>query len=124
MAFNPQSGISGSVTIGGTSYSFGKWTLAMKTNLIPVNRMGGGGFQEVVAGVSSAELTLDALTYDAGNMPFATGSSYTFVLAYNLLLSTTVVIVIESIEATVDYDGAQPIKITGKTNGTFTSSIT
>lgn len=124
MASNPQSGITGSVSIGGTSYAFGKWTLSMKANLMPVNNFTGGGYRQVVAGVKSADLTLEALTYDQGNMPFVCGNQYTFILGYNALTSTTVTIMIESIEPTVDYDGLQPIKISGQSNGPFTPSIT
>lgn len=124
MTYNPQSGITGSVNVGGTSYAFGKWTLSMKTNVMPVNNFTGGGYQQVVAGVKSADLTLESLTYDQGNMPFVCGNQYTFILNYNALISTTVTIMIESIEPTVDYDGLQPIKISGKSNGPFAAEIT
>lgn len=124
MAFNPISGINGTVKIGATSYAFGKWTLAMKTNVLPVNNFTGGGYQQVVAGVTSAELTLEALTYDQGNMPFTTGTKYSFILGYNNTTSTTVSIMVETIEPTVDYDGLEAIKITGKSDGSFTSAIT
>lgn len=123
MAFNPLSGITGSVKIGATSYAFGKWNLSMKSNLIPVNNFTGGGYQQIVAGVQSADLTLEALTYDQGNMPFSIGVKYTFILGYTSTATITVSIYIESIEPTVDYDGAQPIKISGKSDGAFIGSI-
>jgi hypothetical protein len=123
MTYNPQTGITGSVMISGTPYAFGKWSLSMKANIIPTNNFTGGGYQTVVAGVKSADLSLEALTYDQGNMPFTIGTKYTFTLGYNALTSTTVTIMIETIEPTVDYDGAQPIKISGKSDGTFTPSI-
>lgn len=124
MAFNPVAGISGSVKIGATSYAFGKWSLAMKANVMPVNNFTGGGYQQVVGGVVSADLTLSSLTYDQGNMPFAVGTLYTFILGYNLTTSVTVQIMIESIEPEVDYDGLEAIKISGKSNGAFSASIT
>jgi hypothetical protein len=123
MAFNPLSGVTGSVKIGALSYAFGKWTLAMKSNALIVNNFTGGGYQQVTGGVLSADLTLDALTYDQGNMPFSCGTTYTFILGYNATTTVTVAIFIESIEPTVDYDGAQPIKISGKSNGPFTAAI-
>jgi hypothetical protein len=77
----------------------------------------------LVVGVKSAELTLDSLTYDEGNMPFTIGTRYTFILGYTATINTSLAVYIGSIEPTVDYDGAQPIKITGKSDGTFTGSI-
>ena len=123
-AFNPLSGIVGSVMIGTTAYAFGKWSLSMRTNLIPVNNFTGGGFQQLVPGVKRAELTLDSLTYDQGNMPFTVGQKYTFILGYTATVNNTIAIYVETIEPTVDYDGAQPIKITGQSDGAFTAAIT
>jgi hypothetical protein len=121
--FNPLSGLSGSVGIGADKYAFGKWSLSMSANLIPVNNFTGGGYQQLVPGVKKAELTLDALTYDQGNMPFVVGQKYTFLLGYTATVNATISIYIGSIEPTVDYDGAQPIKITGMSDGPFNASI-
>lgn len=123
MPFNPISGIQGFVQVGAFLFSFGKWSLAMETKSLPVNNFNGLGFQQVVAGVTKAELTLDALTYDQGNMPFATGSFYTFNLGYSSTASIAVQILVEKIEPTIDYDGLEAIKITGQSNGIFTAAI-
>jgi len=123
MPFNPLSGITGSVKIGSVAFAFGKWALSIQTNLIPCNNFTGGGFQQLVAGVSKAELTLDALTYDEGNMPFTSGQKYVFILGYTATVNITLTMYIATIEPTVDYDGAQPMKITGQSDGTFTAAI-
>ncbi len=123
MAFNPISGIQGSVKIGVTSYAFGKWSLAIKGRALPVNNFTGGGYQQVVGGVIKADLSLEALTYDQGNMPFAVNTLYTFILGYNATTTVTVQIMIEEITPTVDYDGLEGIKITGTSNGSYTAAI-
>jgi len=124
MPFNPLTGLSGSVKIGSIAFAFGKWGLVMTANLIPVNNFTGAGFQQIVPGVKKGALTLDALTYDQGNMPFTCGNKYTFILGYSATVSLSLDIYIETIEPTVDYDGAQPIKITGQSDGVFAASIT
>src|SRR5262245_53697528 len=123
MPFTPLSGIQGSVKIGAAAFAFGKWALSMNSNLIPVNNFTGGGYQQLVPGVLKATLTLDALTYDQGNMPFTCGVKYTFVLGYTATVTASIGMYVESIEPTVDYDGAQPIKITGQSDGAFAASI-
>ena len=122
-AFNPLSGIQGSVMIGSVPYAFGKWACSMRCNLVPVNNFTGGGYQQMVPGVKRAELTLDALTYDQGNMPFTIGQKYTFVLGYTATVNLSISMYVETIDPTVDYDGAQPIKITGQSDGPFSGSI-
>jgi|SRR5215831_2337420 len=124
MPFNPLSGITGSVKVGAAAFAFGKWALSISANLIPVNNFTGGGYQQLVPGVLKATLTLDALTYDQGNMPITAGQKYTFVLGYTATITTSIGIYVESVEPTVDYDGAQPIKITGQSDGSFTAGIT
>jgi hypothetical protein len=121
--FNPLSGISGSVQIGDTPYAFTKWTCSMKTLFVKANNFTGGGYQQGVAGITSATLTLEALTYDEGNMAFTSGSKYVFVLGYTESISLTVTVLVESIDVTVDYEGGQPIKITGQSDGAFTAAI-
>ena len=124
MAFNPKSGIEGSVKVGATSYAFGKWTLNMQAKALLTNNFTGGGNQTVVGGVKKADLTIEALTYDQGNMPFSAGTKYAFILGYDSVTSNTVTIFVETIEPTVDYDGLEAIKITGTSDGSFTPSIT
>ena len=124
MAYNPLSGISGFVKISTTSYAFTKWTLEMKTNIVKANNFTGGGYQQVVPGITSATLTLEALTYDQGNMAFTSGNPYTFILGYMTGVSITMPVLLESITPSVDYESNQSIKIVGQSNGTFTAAIT
>lgn len=124
MAFNPLSGVVGSVKVGATSYAFGKWSIKLKTKSIPVNNFNSNGRQQVVGGVTHAELTLEALTYDQGNMPFSTNATYSFILGYSATQSITVAFFIEEIDVDVDYDGAQPVKIQCTSNDiTFSAAI-
>lgn len=122
-AFNPLSGIAGSVKISTTAYAFTKWTASLKTNLVKANNFTGGGYQQLVAGITSATITLEALTYDEGNMAFTAGNSYTFILGYTGMVNLTLTVLVESIDVTVDYEGGQPIKLSGQSNGSFTAAI-
>lgn len=124
MPFNPLSGITGSVKIGSTPYAFSKWSLEMKCVVVKANNFTGGGYQQVVPGLCSATLTLEANTYDQGNMAFTVGNFYSFILGYTATISVTVSMLIESISPSIDVEGGQPIKITGQSNGSFTASIT
>jgi hypothetical protein len=121
--FNPLSGITGSVKISTTEYAFTKWTLEMRCVVVKANNFTGGGYQQVVAGMASATLTLEADTYDQGNMAFSVGTTYTFTLGYTALVTVDVPVMIESITPTVDYEGGQAIKVVGQSNGSFTASI-
>lgn len=124
MPFTPLAGITGSVAIADDVYAFTKWTIEMKCVVVKANNFTGGGYQQVVAGMVSATLTLEALTYDAGNMPFACGSKYDFTLSYSDTISLDITILIETISVTVDYEAGQPVKISGQSDGSFTAAIT
>ena len=122
--FNPLSGIAGSVKIGATPYAFTKWSASMKTVFVKANNFTGEGYQQGVPGMCSATLNLEANTYDQGNMAFVAGNTYTFVLGYTTGVSLTLTVLIESIDVTVDYEGGQPVKITGQSTGSFSAAIT
>jgi hypothetical protein len=122
--YNPLSGVEGSVKVGTTAYAFTKWTASMKTVFVKSNNFTMGGYQTGVAGITSATITLESQTYDEGNMAFTSGNSYDFVLGYTSGVSLTITVMIESIDVTVDYEGGQPVKITGQSNGSFTAAIT
>ena len=122
--FNPLSGIAGSVKISTTAYAFTKWAVEMKCVVVKANNFTGGGYQQVVPGMASATLTLEADTYDQGNMAFLVGDNYTFILGYTTGVSLTLEVMIESISPEVNYEEGQPIKIVGQSNGEFAASIT
>ena len=114
--------------MGSTKYAFGKWNLSLKANQMPTNNFlnidsAGRGYQTTVAGVYSADLTLEALTADAGNMPFAVGSTVIFNLGTDSLNYYPIPIAIESIEPSADFDGLQPVKISGKSNGVVSNTF-
>ncbi len=124
MPFNPLAGISGSVEIGEVAYAFSKWTVEMKCVVVKANNFTGGGYQQIVPGLVSATITLEALTYDGGNMAFAVGDFIDLTLSYSATISMEISVMVESISGTVDVEAGQPIKITGQSNGSFTAAIT
>jgi hypothetical protein len=121
--FNPLSGITGSVMVDEDVFAFTKWNVEMKCVIVKANNFTGGGYQQVVAGMLSATLTLEADTYDEGNMAFTAGGTYAFTLGWTDAISLVMTVLIESISTTVDYEGGQPIKIVGQSNGSFTAAI-
>ena len=123
MAFNPLAGIDASVTVGETEFAFSKWGISMKCVVVKANNFT-TTFQMVVGGLISATLSLEAETYDEGNMPFSVGDFFTFILGYTSEVSLTVEILIETIEVTPDIENGQPVKISGPSNGEFSAAIT
>ncbi len=124
MPLNLQTGVTGATSIGAQFYAFSKWVYKSKTALIDVPNFLGQGYIDRVFSLTDAELELSAKTYDAGNMSFATGTTLTFLLWTDALSSSTVNISVETIELGVEVDGAQPVKLTGKSNGLCPNSIT
>lgn len=123
MADNYISGKTGSVLIGATPYSFGKWKLAMKTGLPKVTNFTTAGYQLLVSGITAGTITIEG-PYNQSNMAFACGTSYTFILGWTNAVSITVTAFIESIEASTDVEQAGHVVITAQSSGTFTAAIT
>ena len=123
MPFNPLAGITGNVAIAAVDYAFSKWTVEMKCVVVKANNFTGGGYQQVVPGLVSATITLEALTYDGGNMTFAVGDYADFTLSYSAVLTLAITVMIESITGSIDVEAGQPIKITGQSHGAFTAAI-
>lgn len=122
MPFNPIGGPSGSVTIGGVPYAFGKWRFSMKSGLPKVNNFT-SAYQLLVAGLLSGTLSLDG-PYDGGNMPLAAGVSYAFVLKFSNAITLTVTCFVESIDPSQDIEDAARLSVTAQSSGTFTAAIT
>lgn len=120
---NYQSGINGFVQIGTTLYRFGKWNLDMEAKYLPVNNFSNVGGQFGVAGISRGELTLEAKTWDAGNMAFVCGTTYTFVLGASATQLYTLSIFVEKISVGSEYEGLVPVKISGQTQGVISPAI-
>lgn len=122
MADNYLSGKSGSVKIGDTAYSFGKWRLAMKTNPVKATNFTSEGFQLVLDSIHGATLTLEG-PYNAGNMAFVVGSYHEFKLGFDATLSLTVTAMVSGIEPAVDCEGGQIIVVTAESNGAFDDGL-
>lgn len=123
MAFNPLSGISGNVSVDTVDYAFGKWSVEMRCVVVKANNFLGGGYQQIVPGLASATITMEALTYDGGNMPIAVGDYIALVLSYSATLSLAISVMVESIGVNVDIEAGQPVKVVGQSNGAFTAAI-
>lgn len=120
MPFNPIAGPSGSVTVGGVAYAFGKWRLSLKAGLPKVNNFT-SAYQQLVTGLYSATLTLEG-PYDGGNMPLTVGTSYAFVCKFNSTYTITVTALVESIDPSQDIEDAARITVTAQSTGSFTLS--
>lgn len=121
MPFNPIGGPSGSVTVNGVAYAFGKWRASIKTGLPKVNNFT-SAFQQLVAGLTSATLTIDG-PYDGGNMPLTSGTSYAFVLKFSNAISLTVNALVGEIGPSQDIEDAARITLTAESSGSFTPSV-
>ena len=119
--FNPQTGLFGSVTIGGNVFALGKWKASIKSALPKVNNFT-SPYQQLVGGLLSAALTLDG-PYDAGNMPLVAGTSYIFSLGVNGALSYIVTAFVESIDLSDDIEDAARVSISAQSSGAFSAAI-
>lgn len=116
------SGISASVGIGATNYSFSKWRVPMKSGLPKVTNFNSAPYQLLVAGVLSASIYLEG-PYDTGNMAFSAGVSYTWILRWKSDVNLTVPAFIEEIQGSQDVEDAARVNITAQSSGPFTASI-
>lgn len=114
-------GTSGSVLVGGVAYSFGKWRLQMKGGLPKVNNFT-SAFQQLVAGLTSATLTLDG-PYDGGNMPLAVLTAYAFTLKFSPAITLVVTAMVEDITPSQDIEDAARISVTAQSTGSFTAAV-
>lgn len=122
MPFNPIGGPSGSVLVGGTPYAFGKWRAALKNGLPRVNNFT-SAFQQLVAGLTSATLSMDG-PYDAGNMPLVSGNLYEFTLNFAPSISLVVNGRVGEISPSQDIEDAARVSVTVESTGIFTAAIT
>ena len=122
MAFNPISGKTGSVLVGTVSYAFKKWTFNMKTNTPNVTNFNGGGYRQIVSGITQGQLQIEG-PYDEGNMPLTAGNSYSFTLNWNSMVMLTCTAIISDMTPELDTDDAGRLKITAEVNGSFTAAV-
>jgi hypothetical protein len=120
MPTNFQGGIVASVKISSTGYAFDKFELTEKTNIAKVTNFLGGGYQQTVPGVYSADLTTSG-PYDIGNMgAMVPGDTISLILTFVSGTAVTVPFMVVDIKFTSDINDAQRISITWTSNGSFT----
>ena len=120
---NYVSGLTGHISVGGQNWRLNKWSIPLKTKLVPVTNFESGGFQEMLACIKSSSISASG-PYDQGNMGMTTGNSYAFVLVLNSNISISVTALIDSLELDDDAEGNATIKISAQSNGAFTITIT
>lgn len=120
MSFN--AGPSGAVLVGGVAYAFGKWRISQKSALPKVNNFT-SGFQQLVAGLLSATITVEG-PYNAGAMPLTAGTAYSLTLRTVVGVDILVPIAyVESIDPSQDIEDASRVSVTFQSSGTFTYAI-
>ena len=87
-----------------------------------VNNFNGGGFQQVVAGLTGGTINLTG-PWDVGNMPLTCGNSYSFTLAVNNTVNILVSAIVNNITIDDDVEDAARVKVSAKTNGSFTAAL-
>jgi hypothetical protein len=124
MADNYLSGISGYVKLGATAYSFNKWECEFETKQNVVNNFTGAGYQQIVSGITKAQLTLEMQGYNEGNCALTCGNSYTFHCGFaSGPIELVVTGNIRTITASNDVDGTPSIKVMVDSNGSMTAAI-
>ncbi len=115
-------GIQGSVKVGTISFSFNKYSIKIQTAAIVVNNFNSGGYQQVCVGVTKADVDISG-PYDGGNMPFSSGTSYTFIFGFSTMLTLSIPTQLTGITLENDYDGSPRVSLTGTSTGAFTAAI-
>ncbi len=120
--FNPISGKTGAVLVGSIQYAFGKWEYAMSTGTPKVTNFTGGGYRQIVSGITEGTITVEG-PYDEGNMPLTSGNTYTLTLNWNNTISLTGTAILAKLTPSMDVEDAGRIKCVFEVNGTFTAAI-
>lgn len=117
-------GTSGYVKLGATAYAFGKWTGTFETNLPNVNNYTGGGYQQLVKGITKGTIKLSG-PYNLGNMPLVSGNEYEFHLGLTATpVELVVTALVSKLELESDIDGRVSINVEAQSNGAFTAAVT
>lgn len=116
------SGKTGYVKVGSTDYAFGKWKVGIKGGAPKITNWKTGGFQKVVPGVVLGDLTLNG-PMDAGSMPLAVNTTYTFHLGMDTGIELAVPAQVTGIDVDNDVEDAPRVSVTATSNGEFTASI-
>lgn len=116
------SGKEGSVAVGGVDYAFGKWSLDIDGDLPDVTNFTSGGCDENVAGIDGATVSLEG-PFKPGFMPLARGTVYVFTLRVSATATFSISARVKTISPSTDVKDAARIKVTAKSTGVFTPSI-
>ena len=119
-------GKGGNVAVGtapGTTIPFRTWKCSMKTVPLKINDFTCEGFQLVIAGFTSASISLDG-AYFAGDTPLTCGNIYSFILSFSATLDLNVEALITDITPTVDAEKEETLSVTADSSGTFVAAVT
>ena len=121
-AFNPLTGKNASVSVGGSSMNFDKWSFATSSILPDVTNFGSGGNQALTTGVRKVDVALEG-PYDEGNMAIAYDTLYTLSCSWNGSINLTASGYVSDLNSTQDVKDAGRIKVTFKSSGAFSVAI-
>lgn len=128
MATGFVSGKIGYVQVAASFYKFDKWKVGFKTALVEVTNFtspeegAGGCKQEMIAGITSATITISG-PFHPSTMLFVSGQSYTWVLGFTSLTAWTIDALIESMEVDADVKTRGSVSITAQSDGDFEASL-
>ena len=115
---NYYSGKIGYVRVGGSDLAMDEWSFDMDAAVIKVTNFLSGGYQEVIAGIFSANVSFSG-QWDAGNIGLVIGGTYSVVLGISPSVSLTGSILLSKLQAKDSTEGNPKLSCSGPTNGTF-----
>lgn len=121
MAF--YSGTVGYVVLGSTTYSFGKWKLAIKAGAPKTTNYTSGGFQSVVPGVVQGDITVSG-PWNVGSTPVAINGVYVFHLGLNTGVELVCTAQVTGIDPENDVEDTPKVSVTATSTGAFGAAIT
>lgn len=122
-------GKSASTLVAGTQYTFDSTEIEMEDGIVETTDQGSNGYQEFLSGVRRASLSFEG-PYNSGSMALTVGTTYSikFVVGGSGLseISFTVPVIIERVRIKTKANSKEPAGIvaSGKSNGSFTPSVT
>lgn len=128
MSFLAAAGKTGSVMIGTVSYAYKEWSLSMEEKMIETSNFSTGSYRAYIGGLIGATLDLTG-PYDTGpagsggNNPLVVGTTYTFILNVNSLISYTVSAIVSKIGLTQNIDDCAQLKVSAQVTGSFVSQL-
>ncbi len=117
------SGKSGSISIGGSNYAFGKWEADFNNDLPDVTNFNSGGCEENISGIDRCNINAEG-PYNAGSMPLTVGTAYVFILRASSGVTWTVTARISNLKPITDHKDAVRLAITARSTAVFTPAVT